>query len=54
MDRSVFVAGRPRTAIMQNMRERIARGDRAAELTEAIEVCTTDRRTGLANRDRRP
>ena len=39
MDRSVFVAGRPRTAIMQNMRERIARGDRAAELTEAIEVC---------------
>lgn len=38
MNRSVFVAGRPRTAIMQNMRERIARADRAAERTEAIEV----------------
>ena len=35
----VFVNGRGRDVIMENMRERIARGDMAAEEVEAIEVC---------------
>jgi hypothetical protein len=35
---SAFVAGRSRQVIMQNMEERIARGDIDAEKKEAIEV----------------
>jgi len=35
----VFVNGRGRPEIMANMRERIARGDFAAEEREAIQVC---------------
>lgn len=35
---SVFVNGRPRSAIMENMRARIDRGDIEAERTEAIQV----------------
>jgi hypothetical protein len=34
----VFVNGRPRPVIFENMRERIARGDIAAERAEAIKV----------------
>jgi len=35
---SVFVNARPRTTIMQNMRDRIARGDLQAERLEAIQA----------------
>jgi 2-oxo-4-hydroxy-4-carboxy--5-ureidoimidazoline (OHCU) decarboxylase len=35
----VFVNGRPRPVIMENMRARIARGDIKAERAEAIQVC---------------
>jgi hypothetical protein len=35
---SVFVNGRERPVIMQNMRERIERGDIEAEREEAIQV----------------
>jgi hypothetical protein len=35
----VFVNGRERPVIMQNMRERIERGDLDAERKEAIQVC---------------
>jgi hypothetical protein len=35
---SVFVNGRERPVIMQNMRERIERGDLDAERKEAIQV----------------
>lgn len=38
---SVFVNARPRPLIMENMRQRIDRGDIAAERREAIEVTTT-------------
>jgi len=39
----VFVAGRNRDVIMENMRSRIQRGDIEAEKKEAIEVsCTLD------------
>jgi len=34
----VFVNARPRAQIMQNMRERISRGDIEAERSEAIQV----------------
>lgn len=34
----VFVNARPRTEIMQNMRERITRGDIEKERSEAIQV----------------
>jgi hypothetical protein len=36
--RSVFVNGRPRPAIMEDMRRRIARGDIKQERAEAIKV----------------
>lgn len=42
----VFVNGRPRDAIMQDMRRRIDRGDSAAEETEAINVSGGDGGTG--------
>jgi 2-oxo-4-hydroxy-4-carboxy--5-ureidoimidazoline (OHCU) decarboxylase len=35
----VFVNGRPRTVIFENMRERIKRGDIGEERREAIKVC---------------
>ena len=35
---SVFVNGRPRPAIMENMRKRIDRGDVGAERQEAIQA----------------
>jgi hypothetical protein len=35
---SVFVNGRERPVVMQNMRERIERGDIEAEREEAIQV----------------
>lgn len=40
---SVFVNGRERPVVMQNMRERIARGDIEAEREEAIQVCAVCR-----------
>jgi hypothetical protein len=38
----VFVNARPRPVIIQNMRERIERGDIEAERTEAIQVSSTN------------
>jgi hypothetical protein len=35
----VFVNGRPRPVIFEDMRKRIARGDIAEERKEAIKVC---------------
>lgn len=40
-EKSVFVNGRSRAAIMEDMDRRIARGDFEAEKTEAINVLST-------------
>ncbi len=39
MDGRVFVNGRPRSEVMDDMQVRIARGDLDSERKEAIKVC---------------
>jgi hypothetical protein len=43
---SVFVNGRPRRVIMEDMQKRIDRGDIKQERSDAIQVCSI-RRPGL-------